>query len=122
MQLSGITDIEELAMTYPQELAAIKGISFQRAEKWIDEACNKAKTHSAYFFKESGPLMDVRTIDWPDRIDPYRLRRSLQLTVKIMNNSLYWVTGGLDPHQVKATNSALHCDCMPPIHGRAQDF
>ena len=110
---NGISDLEELAEAEPEELAQIKGISFKRAESWIELAGIQAKTQSAYFFRETGPILQPKPIHWPSSLDPYRFRRALDLAVKDKGNNLYEVTGGLEPHRIELRPpNNLYCDCM----------
>jgi helicase len=50
-------------------------------------------------------------------IDPYRLRRALDLTVAV-DKSEYVVTGGLEPHVVHLTERSLRCDCADAARGQ----
>jgi helicase len=50
------------------------------------------------------------------RIDPYRLRRARDLRVT-EDGSAYRVTGGLEPHVVRADEGRLLCDCPDAAEG-----
>ena len=45
-------------------------------------------------------------------IDPYRLKRSLELSVAGGDGGRYRVTGGREPHIVSFRDGSYHCDCM----------
>lgn len=47
-----------------------------------------------------------------DGIDPYRLKRSLELSAAEGRNEKYRVTGGRDPHIVSWKEGTYRCDCM----------
>jgi hypothetical protein len=51
-------------------------------------------------------------------VDPYRLRRALDLTVRRSGNR-FTVTGGLEPHRVTRTATGLACDCADFGKGHA---
>ena len=56
---------------------------------------------------------------WPDDIDPYRLRRALELKVERQARARYLVTGGLEPHIVAHPAAGdARCDCPDFAKGR----
>lgn len=55
--------------------------------------------------------------DWPDDIDPYRLRQAQELSVKVQSRKDFIVTGGLEPHRVEQRDGVLTCDCMDASRG-----
>lgn len=112
LHAAGITDIEELALSEDDQVGAVRGISSKRARLLIDEATERIGTRSAVAFRETGPRLDPMSSDWPDEVDPYRLRRALELKVRKRGGLKYVVTGGLEPHRVEQpTQGAVHCDC-----------
>ena len=111
LQKAGITDIEQLALTDSEELLALGGISQKRADRWIEGAEQLIKTRSALCFGEEGPLVNPSFGGWPKEIEPYRLRRALELKVKKLGQGIFRVTGGLDPHQVEWVENSSNCDC-----------
>ena len=107
----GIRDIEELAGAEIEDLAGIKGVSKARAAKWIEEAEKSIKIKHSFRLKDSGPKSTLNKENWPDLIDPYRLRRSLELQAEVITSEIYRVTGGLEPHIVNFSSSIIKCDC-----------
>ncbi len=109
-----ITDIEELAGSDPQELSAqVSGVSVTRAEKWVDAAESLVKVRSAFCYKEdAAPFVGTDPVGWPSDVDPYRLRRAMDLDVSRTTDG-WKVTGGTDPHRVACgEDGSLFCDCV----------
>ncbi len=113
----GIMDIEELAAMEPEDLAGLKGLSLRRAQQWIDHAAGMIKTQHGLRLRDSGPRTPAARITWPHGIDPYRLRRALDLHVTQLSSNEYRITGGLEPHQVMVENKSIRCDCMDHQRG-----
>jgi helicase len=107
---AGILDIEELATAEPANLGKIRGVSAKRAEQWIAEATEKIRGRSAFSFRETGESSTAKRGAWDSRIDPYRLRRALDLTVRFTGDA-FLVSGGLEPHRVSGWDANLACDC-----------
>lgn len=62
---------------------------------------------------------------WPAKIDPYRLRRALELEVPHFSEECVHVCGGAEPHKVRVTCDTLRrrtyeCDCADFAKGTAQ--
>jgi helicase len=108
---AGVEDVEGLAQARVDELACIRGVSRARAARWIDEATRLLSRRSGYWYRESGPRIRVRHSCFPSEVDPYRLRRALDLNVSGPDGEAFCVTGGLEPHQVLLRQDGLHCDC-----------
>jgi helicase len=115
---AGITDIEELAQADTGELAKVRGVSTARAARWITEAAQKIRTRSAFSMRETGQGTETAPDSWNSTIDPYRLRRSLDLEVR-RHGGGFLVTGGLEPHRVTRADTNLGCDCADFAKGRA---
>jgi helicase len=50
---------------------------------------------------------------WPTGIDPYRLSRAMELSVKPKGNDGFIVSGGLEPHCVQfMAGGSGRCDCV----------
>jgi helicase len=107
---AGILDIEELATAEPADLGKIRGVSVKRAEQWIAEATEKIRSRCAFSFRESGESSTANRATWDSSIDPYRLRRALDLTVQLSGDA-FLVSGGLEPHRVSGRDENLACDC-----------
>ncbi|MBZ5720722.1 MAG: DEAD/DEAH box helicase [Acidobacteriia bacterium] len=107
---AGITDIEELALVESDELAKVRGLSRDRASRWVGEAANLIRRRSALTFREFSTKVQASVSTWPANIDQYRLRRALDLTVR-RRSDCYLVSGGLEPHRVRMDSVKLSCDC-----------
>ncbi len=108
----GVNDIEELAMSDPSDLMLLGGLKDKRAHRWIAEAEKLVKDHSAFWLKEMRQENDInKTTEWNSSIDPYRLRRSIDLDVAARDESNFIVSGGLEPHKVHNSIDSLVCDC-----------
>jgi helicase len=117
LQHAGITNIEDLALAEPHDLVTTRGISYTRAMQWIADAQTLVKTRSASCYQEHGPSMAFVPPGWPAEVDPYRLRRALELKVVCVDGGQYRVTGGLEPHSVQRRSGVLLCDCMDASRG-----
>lgn len=117
LQGEGVADIEQLAQLRPAELTNVKGITARRLTKWIAEARSIALTHSAFTYRETAPLVSNVQTGWPTDVDPYRLRRALDLTVAGLDGGTLLVTGGLEPHLVRTVNGHVNCDCVDASRG-----
>jgi len=113
----GVGDIEELAGAEPEVLAGLKGLSGKRARQWIEQAAGMIKTRHGLRLRDSGPRTAPTSAAWPHDIDPYRLRRSLDLKVQRLGRNDFRVTGGLEPHQVTTDTTSWQCDCMDHQRG-----
>lgn len=116
LQVAGIEDIEELALAEPTGLGDIRGLSPARAEKWVATAGELISSISAFRYREAGARGEVEVVR-PASVDPYRLRRALDLRVSTIRDGLFRVTGGLEPHQVTANDDDLICDCPDAAKG-----
>ena len=63
--------------------------------------------------------------DWPPGIDPYRLRRALELQVDHRSEDAVRVSGGAEPHRVSISRNTgsirqYACDCADYRKGHAQ--
>lgn len=118
ISVAGISDIEELAMCEADDFEEISGISRARAQRWISDAELLVKDQHALWLKEERSKAVVNTTsDWPTNVDPYRLRRALELVVDVQRPGHFVVTGGLEPHRVEMSNRRLICDCMDYSRG-----
>ncbi|MEO1390272.1 MAG: DEAD/DEAH box helicase [Cyanobacteria bacterium J06634_6] len=117
LRLSGLADIEDLALADPSELVSLPGIGHKRASQWVKEAEDMVDCHSsAYRYEESAPSdrmqAHLQGRGWPDGIEPYRLRRAMALKVQGQDGGVYRITGGLDPHRVRMRQGQFGCDCQ----------
>jgi len=114
LQEVGISSIDDLCIAEPDEVAMVRGVSLERAVKWIEAATEMIKTRSAFAFREMRPeeWATSSCADWPSSVDPYRFRRSLELKVTLQRRYQYEVSGGLEPHRVVAhPERPMQCDC-----------
>jgi helicase len=111
LQTAGIAEIDELAAAESTHLAAVQGISKKRAINWIAEAKSIASARTAFIFRETAPLIQSISQDWVSEVDPYRLRRALDLKVAGSDGNQLLVTGGLEPHIVENRDGKVVCDC-----------
>jgi helicase len=104
----GISSLATLASTRLDELLQLKGLSPKRAAEWIAEAAeidqNPVPTLSA-------PRLRISPVEAECPVDPYRLRRALDLHCAVMHAHCWLVTGGLEPHRVEKAATAWSCDC-----------
>jgi len=114
---AGIANIEDLALSEPRDLADVRGISPTRAARWIEEATDKVKERSAFALRETGPTPQMSRISWSSNIDPYRLRRALDLET-YQDAGDYVVSGGLEPHRITSRNARIACDCGDFANGQ----
>lgn len=108
---AGLVDVEELAMALVEEVKAIRGVSGKRAMLWLQQANELLESRSAFRYREEAPMVVLRPTGWPEEVDPYRLRRAIDLEVRGGEGGLYLVRGGLDPHRVVTREGKMHCDC-----------
>lgn len=104
----GVSDLDELCLLDPSDLARIPGIGLKRATDWIKAADYLIKEIDP--FPESTVACRPRTVvapsNWPGDIDPGRLQRALTLKVE-GTGAAYWVSGGAEDHRVQSDR----CDC-----------
>lgn len=98
----GISEVEALAEADADELAAVRGVSRARAQAWIEASLSL----SAWRFRDEAPCVSPRPHGWPEGVDPYRLRRALDLEV-VSRGSWLEVRGGSEPRRVEGEA----CDC-----------
>lgn len=117
LQGVNIADIEDLALGEPTDLLGIRGIASNRATAWIDHARELIKTRYARRYRENEPTPELPLANWPSEVDPYRLRRALDLIAVRRNGRTYLVTGGLEPHIVRIESTSFVCDCADADKG-----
>lgn len=107
---AGFQDIEDLAQADCDALAEVRGVSKTRAARWIEEATDKIRARSAFSLREVGGTSRTSTAACDLTVDPYRLRRAMDLDVRGQSDS-FIVSGGLEPHRVAVEPGRLRCDC-----------
>lgn len=116
LQQSGVVDVEDLALAEPLSLCQVPGIGEKRATQWIEVAEEIVDSHcSAHRYLEDKTVLreapEKPGGTWPKDVEPYRLRRALELKVSGHEGNLYRVTGGSDPHRVSIRQAQFRCDC-----------
>lgn len=108
----GYTTPEALAAEAPERIAAIKGIGKKLAEQIVAQA--KELRHNPYPSTHQEEVISIPSLrkQIKTSIDPYRLRRSLELRVKVSEQGRFIVTGGREDHVVMKEQGAIHCDCL----------
>jgi helicase len=112
LQGEGVADIEQLAQLRPADLATVRGLTPKRLKEWIAEARRVIVTHSAFVYRETAPPLSNIKVGWSADVDPYRLRRALDLVVGGDDGGTLLVTGGLEPHLVRTVDGHVACDCV----------
>jgi len=108
---AGISDIEELALADPTELAKLDGVSAARATRWVAQAEEKVRSRSAFSLRETAQRAQTTILPWNSGVEPYRLRRALDLKARRQGDDGFAVSGGLEPHRVVRRGDDLSCDC-----------
>lgn len=106
---NGYSTLDALRSARADELSAISGIGKKLAGSIVEQA-GKAKAFPIYAENAAavcGGIREVRT-----SIDPYRLRRSLELSVKGKDGGRFCITGGREDHIVVIRNGEMRCDCL----------
>lgn len=115
----GVADVEQLALLGADEFHRFRGISAKRIASWVSEAKRVALTQTALVFRETAPYVNVAPVGWVPGVDPYRLRRALDLSVRAADGGTYLITGGLEPHVVRLQGGILICDCADSARGNS---
>lgn len=108
----GYTSLEQISHADPAKLSSIKGIGKKLSENIVSQATQiiadgDDKTYSEQLLSERTSGKTIRTT-----IDPYRLRRSLELSLKGSEGGKYHITGGREDHIVLRDGNAFTCDCL----------
>jgi len=118
LKQAGIADIEDLALAEVEELVAIPGISEKRATQWLEQALEVIGSHSSAFRYREEPTQNLLTrTQFPIDIDPYRLRRAMDLRIVNREGTSFRVMGGTDPHTVTVSSKKQGCDCPDSAKG-----
>jgi helicase len=107
---NGIYSLDLLASAQTNRLTQLGTLTEKRADKWIRAARIADKT--LVTDSASGLSIPVYPSCTELGLDPYRLRRAMELTVTKLTPAEWQVTGGLEPHRVRNSDSGLTCDCQ----------
>lgn len=113
---AGITNLLDLATTKASRLEELDGLSEKRAQTWLESAKSLIKFHSCKESHSPAPFVRTKPVGLESSVDPYRLRRALELQVQTAGPRSWTVTGGLEPHRVLGEQPDLCCDC--PDHAK----
>jgi helicase len=104
----GIKNLNSLGIVNSDELGSLPGLSTKRAAEWIAQA----QIMSGDLLPEiEAPCLRITPVEADCPVDPYRLRRALDLQCLSRGKDTWIVSGGLEPHQVQRTTEQWHCDC-----------
>jgi helicase len=113
----GVADVGQLARLSAGDLPKLKGVTAKRLTQWIGEAKRLALSGSMFTFRETAPHVNAAPTGWLPGVDPYRLRRALDLRVASADGGALLVTGGLEPHVVRVQAGEPTCDCVDAGRG-----
>jgi len=108
---AGYTGIEQISEATPTEISSIKGIGKKLAESISEQAKKLVQTGAWESYSEEHIDSDFTYKHIKSSIDPYRLRRSLELIIRGHEGSVYYVAGGREAHIVRFQDSGYVCDC-----------
>lgn len=116
LSANDIGDLQALADSTPEVLTSLSGISAKRATKWIE---NAQAAHLQIPAEVDAPCVPTFPVDPDMTLDPYRLRRALDLKVRSNKRNQWTITGGSEPRIVALSGSALTCSC--PDHAKGHE-
>lgn len=108
----GIKDLPTLGRQRASTIVRLGGIKEKRAKVWILDARKQAPAFAKSRTDESAAFIRTAPSGLSIDVDPYRLRRALELTAKRLDRDHWQVTGGLEPHRVCEKDGKLSCDCI----------
>ena len=109
---SGFSTMESIAEASPDQLSKVPSVGAKLAESLVIQALELLKDSPETFYSEAPYSFTGETRNVKIKIDPYRLRRSLELSIKGSDRPKYCVTGGREDHIVIASDGQFTCDCM----------
>jgi helicase len=134
LRRAGVCSLEALLSTSPAALGALLRLKPAKVEKilaataevlkdrYIEDPFNieamESEPTPAHRFCSLPPV-------WPHCVDPYRLRRALQLNVDHLSDEVVRLSGGSEPHAVRVVHNirgrpAYACDCADFAKGTSQ--
>lgn len=125
---NGIFTQQQLLETNLERLAEILKLRVQTIEKMLDDM---AEPQNQIEIQTDSPTGSVPVRhkkphkNWPTEVDPYRLRRALELEVDHQSAEYLQISGGTEPHRIQVTedtmrNRSYKCDCMDFQKGTSQ--
>jgi len=123
--VAGIRTPAELRDATPEALAEIlrlkpgtvSGLQKDaRDVDWTGDNSAQAQPPSSDRLPERSNKQRLRTGPWPEDIDPYRLRRALELNIDHASVEVLRISGGAEPHRIDVAEDGLRrrtytCDC-----------
>jgi helicase len=109
---SGICDLHQLASSPPARITKLGGVSEKRATLWIENAGKLLSDPFPHSLPTDAPFIQTGPTSMEGGVDPYRLRRALELSVISVSRQKWTVSGGLEPHQIEEGDAGLLCDCL----------
>jgi helicase len=123
---NGICSLETLLSSDPAALGALIRLKRSSVEKLLKATAEVLKVKSVEdpfsieatnSEAQSQPTYSSQPPVWPFGVDPYRVRRALELTVDHCSAELVRLSGGLEPHIVRIIHDACGhrayvCDCL----------
>jgi helicase len=117
----GIRIPAQLAETDTEDLRKALRLSSVTVSRLLQHArSSDAQSEPKFESPQDGPVSRQaprrNAGDWPPDIDPYRLRRALELEIDHASAELLRISGGAEPHRVTVTEDAFRnptyaCDC-----------
>ncbi len=109
---AGFSSLQSLANISKERLSEIDGVGRKLAESIVKQLPELlAKTDNLIYHEDmqenDGEIKTVKTT-----IDPYRLRRSMELRIKGHDGGIYRITGGREDHVVRIVKGEHVCDCQ----------
>lgn len=106
---AGFSSLDQLAKAAPE---ALKGIGKKLAESIVAQARERHSEMTAHQYAEGPYSSAIETRNVKSEMDPYRLRRSLELFLKGKDGAKYCISGGREDHIVIAKQGTFSCDCL----------
>lgn len=104
--------LQAIAQSTSEQLSSIKGIGKKLSGKMIIQAKKLIIEHNTEPYTENLLTPETKSTYIQTNIDPYRLRRSLELSIKRKENDHFIITGGREDHIVQCNINQFHCDCL----------
>jgi helicase len=119
---------EQVLKTEAELLSEILKLRPRTIERILKDAAalkNKVISTPDILFKSVPKTCKKSLANWPADIDPYRLRRALELDIDHQSAEYLQISGGTEPHRVEITENAMRirsykCDCMDFQQGTVQ--
>jgi hypothetical protein len=114
---AGMTSLSALATSTLRRLQELGGLSEKRAQTRLNSAREILKVDSRKDAHQPAAFVRTKPANLHINVDPYRLRRALELKVLPDGAGFWTVTGGLEPHRVLDEYADLSCNCHDHAKG-----